>query len=154
MTKIESQGATARSLLLALSGALLVIYVLGVVSTAIRTPYYDPILILVVFPLIGSVFAVPICIIATLVAWACFVLARRWVRHSKIWAGVIAIALTVVIASAFYLLVGLLLPPLREPLQILAFLLAVAVIVTVCTARGVGRQTEVAAQLSGGSAEG
>lgn len=146
MTKIASRGATTRSLLLALCGAILAIYVFGVVSSAIRTPYYGPILILVVFPLIGSAFVTAICFIATLFAWACFVLVRRWIRNSTVWAGIAAVALTVVIDSAFYLLVGLLLPPLREPLQVLSFFLALAVIVTVCTARGVGSRMQLLAE--------
>ena len=154
MTKNASRGATSGSLLLALSGAILAIYAFDVVTIAIRAPYYGPILILVVFPLIGSAFVIVICIIATLLAWACFVLVHRWIQNSTVWPGIVAVVLTVVIDSAFYLLVLLIFPTLQEPVQVLAYFFALAVIVTVCTVRGVGRQAEVAAQLSGESAEG
>lgn len=142
MTKRSSPGTTACSLLLAFLGAIAAVYVINAVDAAIQTPRYNPLLNFVVFPLLGSIVAIPICLIVTLLAWACFVLGRRWVHSSNVWAEVVAAALTVVICSAFYLAVGLVLPTLREPFQLLAFFLALAVVLAVCVARGVGRQQE------------
>lgn len=141
-TKRSSPGTTACSLLLAFLGAIVAVYVINAVDAAIQTPRYGPLLTFVVFPLLGSIVAIPMCLIVTLLAWACVVLGRRWVHSSQVWADVVAVALTVVMCSALYLLVGLVLPTLREPLQLLAFFVALAVVLAFCVARGVGRQRE------------
>ncbi len=144
MTKRSSPGATAWSLLLAFLGAIVAVYVVTVVDETIQAPYYSGLLRFVVFPLIGAIFVVPICLILTLLAWACFVLAHRWVHNSPVWAGVIAVALTIVSCSAFCLIVVLILPTLREQRTFLEFFVALAVVLAVCVARGVGRQRKVA----------
>ena len=71
-------------------------------------------------------------------------LGHRWVRTYRVLAEVVAVVLTVASCAVLYLLIGIVLPTLREPRPMLAFLSAVAVIVTVCSVRGVGRQRETA----------
>lgn len=135
MTRASSPGATAWSLFLAFLGAIATVYVVYVVSASISASYYGPLFTFVFFPLLGAIVVVPVCLLLTLVAGACFVLAHRWVRSSRLWASVVAVAMTIVVCSAFYLALGLLLPAQREPLEVLEFSLALAVIVTVCAVR-------------------
>lgn len=142
VTKLTSRGATVCSLFMAFLGANVVVYVVEVVHMSIRASYYGPFFIFVFIPFIAAFVTVPIYLAVTLLAWACFVLGHRWVRNSDGWANVVAVALTAVICSAFYLVVGLLYLPLLDPYLSLAFGIALAVIITICVAGGVGRRWE------------
>lgn len=142
MTNLPPSCATACSLFLAFLGAIVPVYVVSTVSTAVQAPYLGALLTYVMFPLLGAFVALPILAVFTLLAWACFVWGNRVIRTSRPWAGVVALALTAISGSAFYFALSLVNRTLQEPRQMLAYSLALAVIVAVCLARGVGRRQE------------
>lgn len=134
---------TLLALFLAFLGAIVAVYVEAVVGLSIRAPYHGPLSIFVWFPLIGAIFVVPFCIVLTLVAWACFTLAHRWIQSSRAWANVVAVVLTVVTSSALYVLLALTsMPTMLKPHELLIFGLAVFMVVAVCVVGGVGRHRE------------
>ncbi|MFK4789281.1 hypothetical protein [Microbacterium sp. ZW T5_56] len=139
MTRRSSPGATAWSLFLAFLGSVVVVYLVEVAPAITTESRYGTLLSFVLFPLLGAVVAVPICVLITLAVWGCLVLGNRWVRTSPVWAGVVSAALVGVVCAALALLIMLVLPTLREPLQLLAYALAVVVAVAICLLRGVGR---------------
>lgn len=136
--------ATAWSLFLAFLGAIVAVYIVNVTESAIHAPNYDPVLTFVLFPLLGSVVTVPICLALTLVAWGSFELAHRGARNSAVWANVIGMVLTVVASAAFYLAFTLIVQSGRDSFPPLGFSVAVVVIAVICALRGVGRQQQSA----------
>lgn len=142
MTNLPPSCATVCSLFLAFLGAIVPVYVVNVVGFATASNGFSALLTYVMFPLLGAFVALPILAVFTLLAWACFVWGNRVIRTSRPWAGVVALALTAITGSAFYFALSLVNRTLQEPRQLLAFSLALAVIVAICLARGVGRRQE------------
>lgn len=140
MMKSSSPGATAWSLFLAFLGSIVVVYLVEIVPAITTESRYGPLLSFVLFPLLGAVVAIPICVLITLAVWGSLVLGNRWVRTSPVWAGVVSAVLAGLVCAALSLLIVLILPTLREPLQLLAYALAVVVVVAICLLRGVGRR--------------
>src|SRR3954447_20330787 len=119
-------------------GAIATVYVVHIAWAYAKSTYFDAFSVWVVFPLIGAIVVVPCCIMATLLAWGCFALARRWVHASRTWAGVFGVVMTIAVFSMFYWGLMRMLPEPQEPLEVLPFGLALIVIIAVCLVRGVG----------------